>query len=100
MASPIELKLCSLLPAISSAQFRCHIFIYNFGVLQITMHHTWSVSATAGLNNEIFGSILSNLLSEYVKPKVSDTYLFVYFQETFFRKNFITMSRHNNSKHQ
>jgi len=59
MASPIELTLCLLLPAISSAQFRCRICIYHLAVLQITMRHTWSVSATGGLNNDIIGSTFS-----------------------------------------
>jgi hypothetical protein len=61
MASPIELALYLLLPTNSSAQFRRHICIYHLGVLQITMRHTWSVPATRGLNNEIFGSNLCKI---------------------------------------
>jgi len=59
MASPTELTFYLLLPAISSAQFRCCICIYHLGVLKITMDHTWSVSATGGSNNEIFDSTFS-----------------------------------------
>ena len=59
MASPLDLTLYLLLPAISSAQFRRNICTHHLAVLQITMRHTWSVSATGGLNNEIIGSSLS-----------------------------------------
>jgi len=98
MASPIDLTLYLLLPAISSARFRCRICTYHLAVLQITMRRTWSVSATGGLNNEITGSTFSKTSFGNVRPKVSETYIFVHLQGTFFRKDFITMS-HKNSKH-
>jgi hypothetical protein len=57
-ASPIELNFsffCQQLPKRGSGVIICN---YHLGILQITMRHTWSVSATKELNNEIFGSTL------------------------------------------
>jgi len=35
--------------------------------------------------------LCAKLHSQYIKPKVSETYLFVHYQGTLFRKDFITM---------